>query len=612
MPNERYGLYAPNDGSRLLLLVASVGCLALASVAPGCHRRQDAQATSEASESNEGIFHVMLDPAADGDREITQRPSAFEDIADAMGLHFTYDNGARGQLLMVEATGGGAGWLDYDADGRWDVYVCQGGDAAAGPHPQQPIDRLFRRLSDRFADVTDNSLPAEVYYGQGVAVGDFNNDGFDDVYVTNVGRNTLLQNQGDGTFLDVTELSGTGDPRWSSSAAWYDLDLDGDLDLYVCNYCIYDPQHPIACLNAQGEPSICHPKDVDPWEDECFFNRGDGSFSPEARVRGLYGPGNKALGVAIADFTNDGLPDIYIANDTTPNFFFRNVGAAQFVEEAKLRGCAVDRNGARQASMGLAVGDYDGNGLLDIYSTHFRNESNTLYKNIWPAGFEDVTGIEGLHEPTLGYLGFGTVMVDFDQDTRAELFIANGHIDSKNPQHAMQAQLFKFNGLPDRPRWTEFSAQAGPYFQRAVVGRGVATADVDDDGGVDLLVVHQNEPVSLLRNVSQRGHWLKLCFRGHRENRRGIGVSVRVRQGQRQSVQQLCGGTSYVVTHQPVLIFGLGEDSQPVDVEIVWPQGKRQQLSQLAVDQTLCIDENDSVVATLQPTGHGERRIIRK
>jgi len=567
--------------------------LLLALVLPGCFSRHEDKTQSQAKPQNTSVFRVDLDQLQAAP-DVALSPSLFEDVAESMGLQFTYDNGARGQLLMVEATGGGAGWLDYDGDGRWDVYFCQGGNPADGPGMHQPIDRLFRRMDNRFLDVTQWALPPEVYYGQGVAVGDFDNDGFDDVYVTNVGRNTLLHNQGDGTFIDVTESSGTGDPRWSSSAAWYDLDLDGDLDLYVCNYCIYDPLHPIPCVNSLGEPSICHPKDVEPWDDECYFNQGDGTFTAEARIRGLYGPGNKALGVAIADFTADGLPDIYIANDTTANFFFRNLGNAHFQEEARLRGCAVDRNGARQASMGLAVGDYDGNGLLDIYSTHFRNESNTLYKNIWPVGFEDVTGIEGLHEPTLGYLGFGAVMVDFDQDTRAELFIANGHIDSKNPQHAMQPQLFKFNGLTQHPRWYEFSAQAGPYFQRQVVGRGVATADYDDDGGVDVLVVHQNEPVSLLRNVSQRGHWLKLQFRGRRENRRGIGVTVRVRQAERQWTQQLCGGTSYVVTHQPILLFGLGDDSEPVDVEIRWLMGKKQTLRGVTVDQTLWIDENNA------------------
>ncbi len=589
MSNWRHG---PRSAIDCLFGALGAGILVSAYVA--C--RPEALPTNPPEPARGSLFRVDVELADTKGPEPQLRPTLFSDVAAAWGLNFTYDNGAQGKLLMVEATGGGAGWLDYDADGRWDVYFCQGGDAGAGPQAGQPIDRLFRRLEDRFHEVPA-ALPRETYYSQGVAVGDFNNDGFDDVYITNVGRNTLLQNQGDGTFIDVTDASQTGDVRWSSSAAWYDIDQDGDLDLYVCNYCIYDPQHPIPCLNALGEPSICHPKDVEAWEDELFINGGDGSFSAEAKARGVFGPGNKALGVVIADFTADHLPDIYVANDTTPNFFFHNLGDARFLEEAKVRGCAVDRNGARQASMGLAVGDYDNNGLLDIYSTHFRNESNTLYKNLWPIGFEDVTGIEGLHEPTLGYLGFGSVMVDFDQDGRTELFVANGHIDSKNPEHEMEPQLFKFNGMPDRPRWYEFSKQGGPYFSRRVVGRGVATVDFDDDGGEDLLVVHQNAPVALLHNQSERGHWIKFSFRGRRQNRRGIGVEVSVRQGANRYVQQLCGGTSYLVTHQPIMVFGLGENSGPVTVDVRWPDGRSQRFEGLAVEAAWCIDENGTVTA---------------
>jgi hypothetical protein len=410
-------------------------------------------------------------------------------------LEHVYRNGEAGGSLMVEAIGGGVGWLDYDRDGLWDLYFNQGGDPAAADRTHQPFDRIFRRLppsaGGRFVDVTAACRIYETGYGQGVAVGDFDDDGFDDVYVTNVGANTLYRNLGDGTFVDSTAAAGVGDERWSSSAAWADLDGDGDLDLYVCNYVRYDPFHPMDCRNVKGEPRICHPRDVEHWPDECYENLGDGSFRPVAEAWGLFGPGNKALGVAVADFTNDGLPDIYVANDTTPNFLFVNEGKGadgemQFRESATLLGCAVDRNGMAQASMGLAVGDYDDNGWLDVYSTHFYDESNTLYRNLGASGFEDVTGLVGLHEPTLPRLGFGTAMADFNADGRQELLIANGHVENYpgSPLLKMKAQLFSFNGQ----RFKDCSTVAGPYFEEKLVGRGVALAGAML-GAVGLLLV---------------------------------------------------------------------------------------------------------------------------
>ena len=535
----------------------------------------------------------------------------FEDVHVERGLEHVYLNGERGESLMVEAIGGGAGWIDFDRDGQWDLYANQGGDPAVKDRSGEPIDRLFRRLPTApngpiggFVDVTAACGIVERGYGQGVAVGDFDDDGFDDIYVTNVGANSLFRNLGDGKFIEETERAGVGDERWSSSAAWADLDLDGDLDLYVCNYVKYDPLDPMDCRNGKGQPRICHPRDVEHWPDECYENLGDGRFRPVAKQWGLEGPGNKALGVAIADFSNDGRPDIYVANDTTANFLF--VGGAPataggdpvFTESAVLLGCAVDRNGMAQASMGLAVGDYDANGWLDVYSTHFYDESNTLYRNLGATGFEDVTGIVGLHEPTLARLGFGTVMADFNQDGWPELFVANGHVENYpgNPLLKMKAQLFAFNGS----RFQDCSSAAGPSFDTKVVGRGVAAADYDADGDLDLVVVHQNTPAALLENRSARGHWLSFEAIGRRSNRRGIGCRVTVKAGNREWMQEIAGGTSYASTHQPLLVFGLGEASGPCTVEIRWPLGATQRLEDVAVDQALVLREPD-VAAGVEP-----------
>ena len=523
----------------------------------------------------------------------------FEEVASARGLEHRYDNGETGGSLMVEAIGGGVGWLDYDADGRLDLYLNQAGSPTATDRSGEPVDALFRGLPSRaggaaFAPVAAAAGIRETGYGQGVAVGDFDADGFDDVYVTNVGANSLYHNRGDGTFEEVALAAGVADERWSSSAAWADLDGDSDLDLYVCNYVQYDPLHPLDCRDTKKRARICHPRDVEHWPDECYENLGDGTFRPVAAAWGLAGPGNKALGVAVADFTGDGLPDIYVANDTTANFLFVNRGRGadgrqRYEESATLLGCAVDRNGMPQASMGLAVGDYDGDGWLDIYSTHYYEESNTLYRNLGGSGFEDVTAVVGLHEPTLARLGFGTAMADFDADGRQELLVANGHVENYagNPLLRMKPQLFSFGGS----RFSDCSAAAGPWFDGRLVGRGVALADYDADGDLDAAVACQNDPVALLENASERGHWIAFRFRGAGGNRRGIGTRVTVAAGGREWVGELCGGTSYASSHEPVVAIGLGAQAGPCRVTVRWPSGAVETLDDVAVDRAHVLRE---------------------
>ena len=498
---------------------------------------------------------------------------------------------------MVEAVGGGCGWIDYDRDGHCDLYLNQGGDPVAADTMSQPADQLFRNLGDgQFANVTNSTGIDERGYSQGIAVGDFDNDGFDDIFVTNVGADVLYQNQGDGTFVDVTASTIGHDLRWGTSAAWGDLDRDGDLDLYVCNYVDFDPYHPLDCQNSKGLKIMCQPNQVEPVADECFLNMGDGTFRPVARERGLFGAGNRAMGVAIADFNNDGWPDVFVANDATPNFLFVNRHDGTFVDEAPLLGCAVSSDGRSQANMGIALGDYDRNGWLDIYLTHFEGEWNTLYRNNGPSGFQDVSAIMGLVPPKLSMVGFGTVMHDFNQDGQDELIVINGHLD--DPGHLgveleMPPQCFTFNGS----RWHECSDAAGKYFRGRYVGRGLAMADFDNDGDVDLAVVHQNLPAALLRNDSERGHWLKLQFVGRRSNRNAVGVRATVHHGPTELLQELAGGTSYCAAHQPILIFGLGQSAARCRVDITWPSGAIQTLENVVVDQTLSL---------LEPLGEGE------
>ena len=502
---------------------------------------------------------------------------------------FTYVNGGRGKRLMVEATGGGCGWLDFDRDGTWDLYFVQGGYPDELPSATAPNDHLWRQVCGRFGDVTKDARITETRYGQGVSVGDFDNDGFDDIFVTNVGRNSLLHNQGDGTFEAVDKWGGGDSQLWSSSSAWGDLDLDGDLDLYVCNYCDFDPFHPQICKNELGEVIQCAPNQVRPVADELYLNEGNGHFSPMASQMGISGPDNRALGVVIADFRGDEVPEIYVANDATANFMFERDASGKYVDTASRIGCALDANGFGQASMGIAAGDYNRDGLLDIYVTHFEGEWNTFYQNLGEFGFRDATADMNAVQPTLPWVGFGVIMEDFDQNGFEDVFVSNGHIDDRGRKNVLEMPplLLSFDGSV----WHDTSASAGPYFQARYVGRGCSQADFDDDGDFDIAVVHQNKPAAILVNESQRGHWLSLELIGKTSNRHGIGALVEVLQGVSKITQQLVGGGSYCSSRQPKLIFGLGESAGPCSVNVRWPNGTRQSLRDLPVDQHLVIRE---------------------
>ncbi len=515
----------------------------------------------------------------------------FAEVAQQAGLTHVYSTGDAELLLMVQPTGGGCGWIDYDGDGFYDLYLNQAGDPSNPRSPAQPADRLFRNLGDgAFLDVTGSTRIDERDYSQGVAVGDFDNDGFDDIFVTNVGADTLLQNQGDGTFLEVTGQALQQPADWSSSAAWADIDRDGDLDLYVCRYVAFDRFDPQQCRTVDGKPKMCQPNDVDALPDEFYLNNGDGTFTAVSQQRGLFGPDNRALGVAIADFDNDGWPDIYVANDATSNFLFVNQRDGNFRNMADVLGCAITWEGTAQASMGVAVGDYDRNGSLDLYLTHFEGEWNTLYRNRGASGFFDVTAMSGGVEPTLPMVGFGTAMEDFNQDGHDDLVIANGHLD--DPGHlgielAMQPQLFTLIGS----RIIECSDQGGDFFSQKFIGRGLATADYDRDGDLDIAVVNQNVPTALLENRSERGHWLKLSFVGRQSNRRGIGTRVILRIGDDEFMQELLGGTSYCASREPIMVFGLATHTEQCNLEIRWPNGIQQTIDDVSVDQELRITE---------------------
>ena len=565
-------------------MAALILCLA------GCQQQQpprNTPADSSSAEIKPPSPEKLSPPNASA--ALTSNGLVLSEEAAEHDFNFQYQNGSAGQALMVESIGGGAGWLDVDHDDLPDAILVQGGSPTASDH-DRPLDTLLRQLpGGRFKSIEQHAGLTDRQYSQGVTVADYDNDGFDDLLITNYGTNVLYHNSGDGTFEHVADAFAGMEPRWSSSAAWADLDRDGCLDLYICNYLRYDVQHPAPCFR-DGLPSLCHPRQLEPWPDECWRNTGDGGFERVTEKWGLSGPGNKALGVAILDLTGDDVPDIYVANDTTANFLFvRRADQERFTDEALRRGAAVSGTGDPQASMGVAAADYDGNGFPDLLLTHFSGESNTLYRNDGAAGMLDVSAATGMRELSFPKLAFGVVLHDFDQNGNCDCLIANGHIDERTNEfdgYRQQPQLLSFDGS----RWRDHSA-VHPWFSERLVGRGIALADMDNDGDTDAAVVNQNAATALLVNRSSRGASLQLRFVGTTSNRSGIGCIATVRQGDRTLRAEVPGGTSFASSHQPLLNFGLGAATEPVQVDVLWPSGKKQSLVNVIPGQILRLRE---------------------
>lgn len=515
---------------------------------------------------------------------------SYQPVAQSIGISHTFITGATGQLLMVESVGGGLGWTDLDQDDLPDLFCVQGGDATNADLSANPSDQLFRQLpGGQFVAVTPLAGIDDREFGQGVVAGDFDNDGWPDLYISNVGHNQLYHNLGDGTYERISSTACTAADDWSSSAAWADVDLDGDLDLYVCNYLKYDPRNPLLC-EKDGVPALCHPRQLPAIPDEFFENLGDGSFRSMAKQKGLLGPGNKGLGVVITDLTGDGRPDIYVANDTTRNFYFVNQPDGSFEESSLTFGGGSNDAGAMQASMGIAAGDFDRSGTTDILLSHFTNESNTLYENLGSIGLYDVSGKTGLFPISRPKLGFGIVMEDFDANGEQDVFVANGHIDSTNADgdgFVQNAQLLTFDGR----RWQDVSNQASEYFSHKHVGRGVATGDYDNDGDLDLAIVNHNEPLEILENTSTLGRWLKLVPKSRESNRSAIGTTAVVEVGGQKWFSGIHGGTSFCSSHQHVMFFGCGNSTGLANVTVTWPSGKVSILEKVSLNQTLVVRE---------------------
>ena len=504
--------------------------------------------------------------------------------------------------------GGGVGLIDFDGDGRLDVYAVQGGRFPGGSAGPSGGDRLFRNKGDgTFEDATERSGIAAFArgYGHGVAVGDYDNDGHPDLFIARWRAYALYRNRGDGTFEDATGRAGLDGPRgWPMSSAFADLDGDGDLDLYVCHYLQWDPQTSAPC-DYPGRPdrhSYCVPKAFAAEPDHVYRNDG-GKFVDVTKEAGIVDQDGRGLGVVIADLDDDGRVDIFVANDMSANFLFRNLGGFKFEEVAAASGCASNAEGGYQAGMGIACGDVDGDGRPDLAVTNFYGESTTLFLNLGKGLFADRTVAANLAGPSRHLLGFGASFLDANDDGRLDLVQADGHVNDFRPgtPYAMPSQLYLGVG---NGRFAEVSGRAGPCWSVPRVGRGLAVGDLDDDGRQDVVIVAQGGPLALFHNggAPDRGHSLTLRLEGRASNRDAVGARVRVTSSGRTQTAWRVGGGSFLSASDGRLHFGLGPGVAPVDVEILWPSGRVDRHAGLKADASYHLVEGQ---AQAEPSSRG-------
>lgn len=527
----------------------------------------------------------------------------FFERAKEAGIDFTYHNGNRPETdgeYIYEFSGGGIAASDFDQDGWPDLYFTQGSYDPPYLAQNKLLDRLYRNDGDgQFTDVTLLSGIRETGFSQGCSAGDFDNDGFPDLYVANIGANRFFHNNGDGTFTDITDLTKTASDRWTTSTAMADFNGDGNPDLLSVNYVTGKDLFTHACRMADGSPRLCTPHEFPAAHDQLFINLGDGRFEDQSMVAGIEVPEGKGLGIVVGAFGHSSMPSIFVANDAVPNFLFANITSGrgqpvQFEERGFLMGVAVDAVGQSQACMGVAAGDANGDGLLDLYVSNFRNESNTLYVQREDGFFTDETRQYELREPSFRMLGFGTQFLDADLDGWQDLVLTNGHVGNLKHHgiaYEMPPQFFRnLHG----ERFVELpSASLGPFFSGEYLGRGLARGDWNRDGREDFVVTHLKSPAAFVINeTSPRGNFLIVQLRGVESERDAIGSVVSVTAGGRKIVRHLTAGDGYMASNQRHLVFGLGGETSIEHIEIRWPNGRLQAVALPEINSEMLYIEN--------------------
>jgi hypothetical protein len=600
---------------RFTLLIAIAAILFTAA----CQNKSTNETAGSATTAGAATATPSLDASASPSPSTTLPPLpakfadvTFTDVTAQSGIRFKHNNGAFGKKYLPETNGSGCAFLDYDNDGWQDVLLINSTSFADAPKKINSVMALYHNNQNgTFTDVTAAAGLAKPIYGQGVAVGDYDNDGFVDIFVTALGQSRLFRNGGNGKFADVTAKAGLTSPGYfSSSAAFFDYDKDGKLDLFLCNYVEWSAEKDLFCSLDNVNKSYCTPEKYPGQSSRLYRNTG-GKFVDVTEKAGLFDPTSKSLGVAIVDYDRDGWPDIFIANDTQPNKLYKNNGGkGTFTETALTAGVALSEEGKARGGMGTDFADIDGSGNPSIVVGNFSNEMLAIFRNQGKGLFIDQAPSSNVGQATMLSLTFATFFFDYDLDGKPDIFMANGHvaddINKVQPKitYAMKPQLFRSEG---KARFTETTARAGKPFQRAVVGRGAAYGDYDNDGDLDILLTTNGGPAYLLRNDNgNQARFVRFKTIGDKSNRDGIGakIAITLADGSKQW-QVVHSGSSYCSQSESPLTFGLGRNDKIARVEIEWPSGKVDKLTDLAANQLYVVKEgagvSESKLLPMQP-----------